>query len=155
MGVDDFLAEQEYHVDKQRLQNRILFGSGVVSGLESSAERDRVTVRPGIAIDCVGREIVVPETQIVEVPRGRERIYVGLCYVEREVEPMAVYPQDDTAPATEASMIEEGFEIIVGTEPLSGEHAPRGSHYEPCGQDHPVPLATLRREGGRLRLLST
>ena len=54
----DFAAEQEYHRGMRYLHNR-LHGYGTVSGLEVVATRGRVRVSPGMAIDVLGREIVV------------------------------------------------------------------------------------------------
>ena len=54
----DFAAEQEYHRRMRYLHNR-LHGHGTVSGLEVVARRGRVRVGPGLAIDVLGREIVV------------------------------------------------------------------------------------------------
>ena len=71
----DFTDEQRYHVDKLRLHHQRLHGWGVVCGLRVVADtnpacRDRyVTVEPGLAIDCCGREIVVTETVRVDITR--------------------------------------------------------------------------------------
>lgn len=71
----DFTDEQRYNVDKLRLHHQRLHGWGVVCGLRVVADtnpacRDRyVTVEPGLAIDCCGREIVVADTVRVDITR--------------------------------------------------------------------------------------
>ncbi len=55
----DLAAEQTYHRQMRYLHNR-LHGYGIVSGLDVSVSRGRVTVGPGLAIDQLGREIVAP-----------------------------------------------------------------------------------------------
>ncbi len=54
----DLAAEQEYHRRMRYLHNR-LHGHGTAFGLEVSVGRGRVQVSPGVAIDSVGREVVV------------------------------------------------------------------------------------------------
>ena len=56
----DFQAEQNYFITKQRLINRTLFGMGVVSGLEVTADKSAgiIRVSEGFALDGYGREIV-------------------------------------------------------------------------------------------------
>lgn len=58
---EDFQLEQDYHRDMRRMVNRRL-GHGVVEGLDVSMDaKGRVTVTPGIAIDRLGRELVVTQ----------------------------------------------------------------------------------------------
>ena len=83
----DLTDEQEYHLDRHRLHNRLLHGWGVVCGLEvhphdkADCAHEWVWVDPGIAIDCRGREIILPHREAVRWPvdpdahqrRGRPR----------------------------------------------------------------------------------
>src|ERR1041384_2529909 len=63
MTVRDFTQEQLYFNSKRWLINRLLFGSGVIYGLQVSAasEPNMVVIQPGVALDPLGREITVPE----------------------------------------------------------------------------------------------
>lgn len=67
MTARDFRADPEYFLSRHRLQNRLLFGWGIICGLEVSHHtnplcEDRwVVVSRGMALDCFGREIVVSE----------------------------------------------------------------------------------------------
>lgn len=61
---EDLGALSRYVVDKHRLQNRHLFGEGVVCGLQvvcgpCAEGSGSVTVRPGHAIDCCGNDLVL------------------------------------------------------------------------------------------------
>jgi DNA-binding beta-propeller fold protein YncE len=72
----DFTDEQRYYIGKDRRHNQRLHGAGVVCGLRvdehpnEACRTQWVIVEPGSAIDCCGREIVVPEPQYVDL-RGR------------------------------------------------------------------------------------
>jgi len=60
MDVQHFQMEQDYGRQKQALVNRLTLGKGVVCGLRVSLDEGRIVVDPGVAIDGLGREIVVP-----------------------------------------------------------------------------------------------
>lgn len=59
---DDLTALADYTIGKDRLHNRYLFGAGVVCGLWASCDPcggGTVTVAPGYALDCCGRDLVL------------------------------------------------------------------------------------------------
>lgn len=64
MAARDFCADQEYFLDRQRLQNQLTLGWGIACGLQvekhhkDECKDSWVEIRPGLAIDCCGREIV-------------------------------------------------------------------------------------------------
>jgi hypothetical protein len=60
MDVQHFQMEQDYGKLKQWLLNRLTLGKGVICGLKVSIDGDRLCVDPGVAIDGLGREIIVP-----------------------------------------------------------------------------------------------
>lgn len=60
MDVQHFQMEQDYGKHKQWLLNRLSLGMGVLCGLKVSVDGERLCVDPGVAIDGLGREIVVP-----------------------------------------------------------------------------------------------
>lgn len=74
MTPRDFEGEQEYFLSRHRLHNRLLHGCGIARGLdvEPHPNPDRayrwVVVRAGIAIDCCGRELVLPKDTPFELP---------------------------------------------------------------------------------------
>jgi ketosteroid isomerase-like protein len=63
-------AEQSYLLRGRRSDNRLLHGWGVVCGLGLKVSgRGGVVVEPGVAVDGLGREIVVPERRKMPDPR--------------------------------------------------------------------------------------
>jgi hypothetical protein len=86
MTVRDFETEQSYFIEKQRLINRLIHGAGVVCGLKvEEAEEDttKIKINPGVAIDCCGRDIIVPEEKVVDLKdslEGADMLYVLLKY---------------------------------------------------------------------------
>jgi hypothetical protein len=68
MTVRDFFDEQRYFNEKRWLINRMIHGSGVVCGLNVCSEGTDIYVEPGLAIDCCGREIWVPEKCKIALP---------------------------------------------------------------------------------------
>jgi len=92
LGADDLNREQQYQIGHRRLHNLAVLGVGVVSGLKVTAKGGEVEVSPGVAIDALGREIVVPGCARAPVPPapGRaRRAVVVLRYFEEEVQPLA------------------------------------------------------------------
>jgi len=76
MLVDEksFHDEQEYHAQKRRLLNRMLYGSGVVCGLHfTDSTQNTITISCGLALDCAGCEIYVPCDVSVKVPVPKDQ----------------------------------------------------------------------------------
>jgi hypothetical protein len=106
LAASDFRAEQEYFVEKLRLRNRCLHGYGVACGLQVSAapcgaepdREPRVILHAGVALDCLGNEIVVRHDCPVEllalmsdedcdVFHDGDPVYLCVEYRERAVRP--------------------------------------------------------------------
>lgn len=129
MTVRDFELEQSYFVEKRKLLNRYLHGWGAVCGLEIVPHEcpEMVVLKPGIALDCYGNEIIVPgEVEInlaskdENIPEGGKTVYVCIKYLECDVEPVPVLVSecscDDTA--SKSSIKRETFEYeILQNEP--------------------------------------
>jgi len=67
----DFTEEQRYHIEKRKLLNRMLHGSGVVCGLmieckDEKCPSSEIVIKPGLALDCNGNEIYVQEQYDLE-----------------------------------------------------------------------------------------
>lgn len=97
LTVRDFESEQKYFNDKRRMMNRLLFGAGVVSGLQVIAVDDKsVSVEMGAAIDALGREIVVPAPVTLKLSmmdgftnnEYAKNVYLCLAYDEKGKEPV-------------------------------------------------------------------
>jgi uncharacterized repeat protein (TIGR01451 family) len=58
-----FRKEQDYFNRKRWLLNRLGLGAGVLCGLQVTASKDgkQLCISPGVAVDALGREIIVPE----------------------------------------------------------------------------------------------
>lgn len=97
LSVDDFELEQRYMNDKRRMINRFVNGSGVVAGLRVvEIDEQKISVERGIAIDSLGREIVIdtPIIKNLSLMEGYEAsvqdahgyVYLGLEYDEQETD---------------------------------------------------------------------
>ena len=75
LGVQDFQTIDAYHRGKQWLHNAWLHGQGVVWGLQVSIDTDNneVKVKPGLAIDALGRELYLPKPVCLNVPQWLEK----------------------------------------------------------------------------------
>jgi hypothetical protein len=73
LDAGDLSLEQHYHIAMRRMLNRGLFTPGVVNGLEVEKTQDprKIAVKPGLALDPLGRELVVQEETLVPVPNQR------------------------------------------------------------------------------------
>ena len=93
----DLELEQRYHLDMRRRLNRELFTPGVVSGLEvaqaladdGKPSKTKVRVADGLALDPLGRELVVAE-QALAVPaqpptKGRDGYFLVVRYREERL----------------------------------------------------------------------
>jgi hypothetical protein len=70
LEAPDLRVEQTYHIDVRQRLTRALFSPGIAEGLEvvpSTNDPHHVVVRPGLAIDHLGRVIVIDEDQEVLV----------------------------------------------------------------------------------------
>lgn len=118
--------EQEYFNQKRWLLNRLGLGSGVMCGLQVVNQDDQVCITPGVAIDALGHEIVVPTATLINPrkitdyngkPTGAEITETGyLCLVYREclVEPIPVLVTDCEHPnGALPSMIQESYCFLV------------------------------------------
>jgi hypothetical protein len=143
LTADDLRAEQEYLLDRLRAHNR-LHGWGTVCGLEVEPTRPpsaSIVVEPGLALDRLGREIILTEAVLVDLSpwrAGEARLVdVTACYRE---EPTGWVPAvAGASDEAEPSAIREGAQIQIsesGGEP--------GTALSAC-----VHLATVSIVGGR------
>jgi hypothetical protein len=68
LRLPEFRDEQGYHISLRRRHNLSHHSWGIVVGLEIALEDNRPVVRPGLAVDGYGRELLVLQRQSV----GRE-----------------------------------------------------------------------------------
>lgn len=84
LTAEDLRAEQEYHSKKRHLLNRSLHGAGIVHGLETKLAGGQVNVEAGLALDCTGREIVVPARATIALPTVAADRFLVIAYEEHE-----------------------------------------------------------------------
>ena len=132
LTVRDFQTEQDYFNEKRHLLNRLIHGSGVVSGLHVQKDGDKgFVISPGVAVDDCGREIVVNKSfthsdiqQLSEDPEGikGKSIYLSLQYEECLTEPIHV-PSNSSCcqEVCESNRIKEGFKVKLTETALEPE----------------------------------
>jgi len=65
----DFIDEQNYHLDRERRLNRVLRVTGIVEGLTvTSGAPNQITVGSGLAVDALGRQLVLAADTAVRLP---------------------------------------------------------------------------------------
>ncbi|MFT3858295.1 MAG: hypothetical protein QM742_12605 [Aquabacterium sp.] len=71
LGVEDFRAEQGFHLGRSRRHQRLLHGHGVVAGYPVSykAKDTELRVGSGYAVDALGRDLVLEEDQCVNLAK--------------------------------------------------------------------------------------
>jgi hypothetical protein len=67
LTTDSFRVEQRYFVDRRHLLNRAVFGWGVVYGFGVSRKGDGLEIKPGLALDECGRELVQVGTRFISL----------------------------------------------------------------------------------------
>ena len=124
LTVRDFEIEQKYNNDKRRLTNRLLHGSGIVSGLQVVyVDEKTVSVEPGLALDGSGREIVVssPVTQKLSLLQGfsendfSQIAYLYIAYDEKGKEP--VHSVAKAEEESEYNRVAEGYRLFITNTP--------------------------------------
>lgn len=122
LGEADFRDEQDYFLGRLRRLNRLLVGSGVVSGLGVSVTPGRggqeqsVVVEPGFAIDPRGEEIEVCHQTPVRPPPPSGALLVQLIFAEALVASVPAPPPAGGSTAEseqQFSRVEETFAIVL------------------------------------------
>ncbi|MFD0674099.1 hypothetical protein [Cohnella sp. GCM10027633] len=136
LTVRDFESEQKYFNDKRRLLNRLLFGSGVVAGMQVIAVDDKtITVEMGVAIDYIGREIVIPAPVTLKLSmidgftnnEYKKNVYLYVAYDEKGREPVHSVGNSSVRAeeVSEYNRYLESFRLFIKEEapaPMSQEH---------------------------------
>jgi hypothetical protein len=154
LSAEDFKDEQTYHIEKRQSHNRHVHGAGIVRGLGVSVIRDYLAVQPGYAIDCQGRDIVVPQAIKLDLPTGKAPIFVTLRYVETKLCQYPVLSEaidsygEETSERLEYSRIKEEFKFSYQVDDPFHGHVQFRDLWTACGKDHAVPI-------GRIKLLGS
>ena len=151
LTAQDLQAEQEYHIHKRRMHNRCLHGCRVACGLGVNLRRKFVYIEPGMALDCLGNEIVVPEPVRIPLPDRKRRFFLTLSYSEIEAEPVPSPPAEGDFDRPEFSRIRESFALgWSARDPLSAHDWHNGA-WAACGRSHPLALAKFIIRSGQAR----
>ena len=135
LTVRDFESEQKYFNDKRRLLNRLLYGSGVLSGMQVVAVDDKtISVEMGVAIDYIGRELVIPSPVTLKLSmiegftnnEYKKNVYLCVAYDEKGKEP--VHSVGNSAirndEVSEYNRVLESYRLFIN------EEAPAPSSFE-------------------------
>ncbi|APR86365.1 Phage tail fiber protein [Minicystis rosea] len=82
---EDFIADQNHHIDRMRRHERLLHASGVTAGLDVTitANGRTVVIAPGSAVDDQGRQILLAAAQSISVDASWQgTMCVEIAYVE-------------------------------------------------------------------------
>ena len=118
----DFQAEQTYFNNKRRFINNLMYGSGVVCGCGVFSLDDlSVLVESGVAIDGMGREIVIESSVVKKLSaiEGFESLrsnQASLCLRYREDSVHTVYTMNQGSGEGEEyeyNRISEGYQIFL------------------------------------------
>jgi hypothetical protein len=136
----DFIDEQDYGRGHRRLHNALLHGTGTVCGLKiiqhpsPGCRNEYVVVQPGMALDCCGNEIVVPEQfglniavmlgkdpDLAKALDGTKHLFIGIERCDKGVEPVPVIlPGCGADGATNFGRIAEQFKFVLSArDPLA------------------------------------
>lgn len=117
----DFESEQLYMNNKRQFLNRMITGSGIVCGLNVISLDDlSFMVESGVAIDDMGREIVVDSSVVrkLSAVTGFENLKTGracLCirYQENETQPVYAISRQEGDREFEYNRIDDGYELFL------------------------------------------
>jgi len=130
MMVGDFDAEQQYVIGKNRLQNRLIHGAGIICGLRLSNPRiiDSkliVEISEGAALDCCGNLIAVnapakvevqADSGLAEATLGEGNYYLYLRFSECIRQPIMAHTNASSCEEVCCyNRIRETFEIVLST----------------------------------------
>src|SRR5258706_1287505 len=149
LSADDFKAEQNYFIEKHRLHNRHLHGWGVVNGLKVSVDKGNVVhVSPGIAIDCVGNELLLCSEQKLAAPAKAGEFYVVVEFRETEVSPVPSVPSTagSTDPTINNSRVQEDCRVYITNVDPNVNHTCIGPGTAGYGTAHAISIARLQKK---------
>lgn len=117
----DFQAEQNYHINKSRFKNTLMYGTGIICGLGIFSLDDlSILVESGVAIDGSGREIVVDSSVVKKLSaiEGFDKLEGDVAslkvrYKEQEVHSVYSVNRQKDDEEYEFNRISEGYELFI------------------------------------------
>ncbi len=128
----DFMAEQKYFLDKQRFLSTQMYGSGIVCGLGVVSLDDlSILVESGVAIDGLGREIVIENSVVKKLSAvdgfdslSTNQVTLCLRYNEKPAHTVYAALHNDSDKEYEYNRITEGYELyLIDTDQLAPDFA--------------------------------
>ncbi len=128
----EFQDDQSYHMGLRRLHNESMHTRGVVSGLDVGVDykTGRLTISKGMAIDVLGREVLLQNDTSVSLNSIKEGYYIYIKYGENLTE-FSNDPGVKNIPTrcqeiskiicTEADLTEENEVLLAKMEIVSGK----------------------------------
>lgn len=105
----DFTDEQKYHLEMRRRLNRVLHTFGIAEGLQVVKKTNKiVTVRPGVAIDQLGREMVIEADRDVPLDAITTAVpaFITIAYAEQLSDPSTATGAPGDTRFTEAPILQ-------------------------------------------------
>ena len=117
----DFQAEQNYHINKSRFKNSLMYGTGILCGLGIFSLDDlSILVESGVAIDGSGREIVVDSSVVKKLSaiEGFDKLEGDVAclkvrFKEQDVHSVYSVNRQKDDDEYEYNRISEGYELFV------------------------------------------
>ncbi len=85
LSESDYATAQSYQMDMQRRGTAALTAWGVVTGLAVTAANGGYTVDPGLAVDTLGRLILLGAQAFLSAPQDGGTMYLTIGYAETKV----------------------------------------------------------------------
>lgn len=148
LTAEDLQLEQDYFRGEFRRHNRFLHGWGIAAGLSVTVdEGTTLVVSPGLALDCAGNELSLPEPKRLPLSGVAGRHYVTIQYVE-----VLVGPKPSLEGEAEFSRVREAVLVELACANPDAGHSGMGPGSPGCGQSHALCLATIRQHGSHWRV---
>ncbi|MCR4657914.1 MAG: hypothetical protein K5770_17075 [Lachnospiraceae bacterium] len=125
----DLEAEQNYHMNKDRFLNGLLYGKGVICGLDVTWLDDlSIIIESGAAIDGTGREVIVDKSVVKKLSaidgyddlKG-DQAFLKLRYHEKAVHSVYSVNHKDGDKEYEYNRIAEDYEFFLSEDTDSQE----------------------------------
>ncbi|MCM1495487.1 MAG: hypothetical protein NC089_06775 [Bacteroides sp.] len=145
LSVEDFQREQSYMNHKRRLLNRLLYGPGILCGMQViEVDPESISIEMGVALDGFGREVVLeqPVLKRLSVLDGFQEhcvenensgvLYLCIEYKEEETEPVHCIGAsgNEAGNPLEFNMWKEGCHLFLTSEEPNGNEGLSNQLYE-------------------------
>ncbi len=117
----DFQAEQNYHMNRSRFVNSLMYGAGIVCGCGVVNLDDlSILIESGVCLDGSGREIIIDSSIVKKLSaiEGFDQLESDtacLCvrYKEKEIHSVYAVSHKESDQEYEYNRISEGFELFL------------------------------------------